>query len=95
MKGCKKPLWAKNPLFAIECGHNICRECIYEVFYSIKEEDRGKFMSIECHECEELNEFDFLNLDKNHHLQIHFHRILKAPSEKIQADPFVCEEHED
>ena len=95
MKDCKIPLWAKNPLFAIECGHNVCRECIYEVFYSIKEEERDKFVSLECHECKVMNEFNFLILDKNHLLQTDFHRILKAPKEQIQSDPFICEEHED
>ena len=75
MKDCKKPLWAKNPLFAIEYGHYICRECIYEVFVSIKDEGNKKLMRIECQECKAINYVDFLTLEKNFHLQSEFHKI--------------------
>ena len=49
VENCKNPLWKNNPLFALLCGHKICRECCLDI--TKNQVERIGLISIDCSEC--------------------------------------------
>ena len=46
MDNCTNPLWVKNPLFAVLCGHHICKECVLEI--QKMQEEKGNYVTHTC-----------------------------------------------
>ena len=93
IENCKNPLWAKNPLFAILCGHHICRKCALNIT-QLQQERNGLITHI-CQKCKTPNELNFKIQDANHHLQADFHLIKKEPKAVLEGKLFTCEDHEE
>lgn len=66
MDSCKNRLWAKNPLFAVACGHHVCRECILEI--QSKQYEKRNSVPYKCGKCNEEDEFDFKSHDENYNI---------------------------
>ena len=91
IENCKNPLWKKNPIFALLCGHPVCRDCLLDI--AQKQEEKNGWITHICQNCKKSNCFNFKIQDANHHLQAEYHHIQKEPKPILKGKLFTCEDH--